>query len=390
MRDASVPFRPAARAGLPASGAFARTALALLAALAAAAPCAGAGPATPNPATRSLSRLAGLLGPKTLPAPPDWANRGGPPLFSFAWASDMHLDESRRARLAQAMRFIDEELKPQFLLITGDNNAITPGAAGPNDPSPPALRRQRFLKDWLASELKSPYAIIPGDNWPQEFDRVFGPSQYSFDCGGLHFILLAPDRAHHRRGLEGLSVFDGRTLEWLRADLEKNRERPALVAIHEPVFPPTFLDAPRLRKLLDGYPNVLAVLQGHLHADVELTSGGRAYLVAPALGPGEPPALKHVLVHRHALVVRTAEYDEKAGRFALVEKWQKIDVPEALQKALSAPPAGRFVPANHSCVPAHAQRDDPALIERVGELAAVFQAFLREELPRLLLQAAGR
>ena len=200
--------------------------------------------------------------------------------------------------------------------------------------------------------------VLPGDNWPQGFERVFGPAQQSFDYGGLHFLLTAPDRSYHGKGLEGLSVFDERTWQWMRRDLEKNRDRPVVVALHEPIFPPTFLEATRLRGLLKDYPNVIAVLQGHLHADMDLRADGRAYLVAPALGPGHPPAMKHVLVYRHALIVRTVEYDATADGFRLVAKWQKIDVPERLRARLKRPPVGGFRKEQPDAVPPHAHRDD--------------------------------
>ncbi len=343
----------------------------------------------PRPLVARLSRIAGLFGPRTLAAPPEWAKTDAKPLWSFAWASDMHLDRSNAGRTALAMQLIDREWKPHFVLITGDNGAIAAPADNGALPEPESLRRQRYLKSWLDKNLRTPRAIIPGDNWPQDFDRVFGPSQYAFDCGGLRFVMLAPDRHHKGQGPEGLSVLDEPTWTWLARDLQAHRDRPVVVAIHEPVYPPTFLDAPRLRRLLDGYPNVVAVLQGHLHADMELTAGGRKYLVAPALGPGDPPGLKHVRVYRERLVVRTAAYDQRSGRFALVQKWQRIDLPKPLRKGLAAPP-GPFKMADYTCVPAHPLRDDPELANRLGELAGIFQAFLGNELPRMLLQAARR
>lgn len=335
-----------------------------------------------------ISRVAGLFGPKAREATPDWAKIDGKPLWAFTWASDMHLDASRQERIARAFRFIDRELKPDFVLLTGDNNAMA-AEDDPNKPEPIGVRRQRFLKKWLGEHLKAPAVVLPGDNWPHGFERVFGPAQRSFDYGGLHFLLLAPDRSYHGKGLEGLSVFDERTWQWMRRDLEKNRDRPVVVALHEPIFPPTFLEAKRLRGLLDGYPNVIAVLQGHLHADMDLRADGRAYLVAPALGPRHPPGMKQVLVYRHALIVRTVEYDAAADRFRLVAKWQKIDVPENLRARLKRPPAGGFRQQNPDAVPPHAHRDAPELADRLGELGSILQEFVGKELPGLVMRAAN-
>jgi hypothetical protein len=175
---------------------------------------------------------AGTVSAADGPTADDVANAA--PLGSFAWVTDMHLDGSRLEYTAEAFRQLRTEWKPHFVLITGDNNAhpAAPGETTPADPpglggliSDPAahrhlpalrmadepeslgFRRQRFLRAFLDEHLQLPYAIIPGDNWPQDFDLVFGPKQYSFDWCGLHFLLLAPDRSLPRcqaRGAIGL------------------------------------------------------------------------------------------------------------------------------------------------------------------------------------------
>jgi len=299
---------------------------------------------------------------------PGWAKAAGAPLWSFAWVSDLHLDESRREFAAKAFRHIDEELKARFALFTGDNNAIAaaPAAAGP--PEPLGVRRQRFFKAFLQDRLKTPPVVIPGDDWPEGFDRVFGAKQYSFDYGGLHFLLLAPDRTFHGQGMEGLSVFDEPTWTWIREDLDRSREDPTVLAIHEPFVPCTFLDAPRLRTLVDRYPNVIAALQGHLHVDLEFRSKDRTYLVAPALGKTSPPGMKLIHVHPEVLIVRTIQYDKSAGRFAATDRWQKIPIPKPQRGKPAKPPEPGFAMRNYHCVAPHPHIDDPALAGRKGEL----------------------
>lgn len=309
----------------------------------------------------------GAAAPQPSRSMPDWARTAGEPLWSFAWISDLHLDESRRELAVKAFRCLDQQWKPAFVLFTGDNNAIAAAPAAEAS-EPIGVRRQRFFKSFVKEHLNAPAVVIPGDNWPEGFDRVFGARQYSFDYGGLHFLLLAPDRTFHGQGAEGLSVFDGPTWNWIRDDLEQSRQEPTLVAIHEPFVPCTFLDAPQLRTLVERYPNVIAAFQGHLHVDLEFRSGGQTYLVAPALGRTAPPGMKVIQVHPTVLVLRTIQYDKPAGRFAVTDRWQKIPIPKPQQDKPARPSEPGFAMQSYRCVPPHPHLNDPALAGRKDEL----------------------
>ncbi len=303
-------------------------------------------------------------------------------LWTFAWVSDIHLDESRREFVAKAFRHLDEDLRPRFLLITGDNNAIPSADRGGAPPEPLGVRRQRYFKDFLQRHLKTPSVVIPGDNWPEGFDRVFGAKQFSFDFGGLHFLLLAPDRMLRGQGAEGLSVFDEATWAWIRQDLERGPRRPTLVAIHEPFVPCTFLDAPRLRRLVDRFPQVIGALQGHLHVDLEFRSGHRAWWVAPSLGKSKPPAFKVVEVHADALVLRTVEYVPATDRFVMTQRRQRLhlDLPHLDRPLLPETPG--FSMENYRCVPPKPLVNDPALAGRSLELLWGIGRTLAEDLLR--------
>ena len=77
---------------------------------------------------------------------PDWSKTTQPPLRSFAWVSDMHLDASLLEYEAKPMRYIQAELKPHFVLLTGDNNARLAPAADAQHPESVGVRQQRFLE----------------------------------------------------------------------------------------------------------------------------------------------------------------------------------------------------------------------------------------------------
>ena len=289
------------------------------------------------------------------------------PVFSFAWISDLHLGGSRLELARTAFRWIDRKLAPDFVLFTGDDNAIPAPAEDPTKPQPEDSRRHQFFKDFLAGHLRAPAVVIPGDNWPGGFDQVFGAAQRSFDCCGLHFLLLAPDRTHKVRGMEGLSALDETTCAWIRKDLDASRDKPVIVAIHEPIHPPTFLDAMVLRRLVARHPQVIAVLQGHLHMDLQLQAGGTAYLSASALGPTSVHSLKQVLVFPDRLVIRTFACDPKTAEFAPLGPDWRVEVPRALRANLRRPDGG-FKLEKLAEVPPHPHIDDPALTERKWEL----------------------
>lgn len=296
------------------------------------------------------------------PAPPQPEE----PVFAFAWVSDLHLDATRLETTRMAFRWIDEHLAPDFVLFTGDNNSI-PARMDPARPEPADVRRHRFFKDFLAAHLKAPAVVIPGDNWGSGFERVFGPRQRSFECCGLHFLLLAPDRVHKGPGWEGLSVLDDSTWAWIRKDLDAHGDSPVIVAIHEPIHPPTFLDAPPLRRLLAGQPHVVAILQGHLHVDLHLQADGKAYLTAPALGPSEAPAFKHILVFPHRLVVRTIVRDTARHAFAPGRHERSIEIPAAYRAQIRRRAEGVAI-TDRGGIPPRPLRDDPTLAARRWEL----------------------
>lgn len=301
------------------------------------------------------------------PQPPAWTQTTREPLWNFVCVADLHLDGSRLQYAAEAFHYIDAELKPRFVVFLGDNNAQPADPSDAAHPESIGLRRQNFFKDYLQKHLQSPYVLVSGDDWPEDSDKVFGPRQFSFDQGGVHFILVDPDRVYHGPGFEGLSAFDKGTWQWIARDLETNRERPTLLAIHEPIFPATFVDAKRLRELVARYPNVVAVLQAHLHGDIEHRIAGRSYFVVPSLGKTPTQAMKHVLVQPEGLVIRTIAYNPSSRTFEMSNRIQWVEIGKPWRTSL-ARPSGSFKPEHHSFVPAHPLVIDPRLTLRMGEL----------------------
>lgn len=326
-------------------------------------------------------RLASLFSPREYGQPPEWSGEAEEPLFSFAWVSDFHLDRGNRQLIAAALDYIDTELAPDFVVVTGDNCAFAGEDGFRLDGESTAAARQRFMKTLLEEHLDRPFYVIPGDNWPWAFDEVFGPKQYSFDYGGMHFVFLSIDRGCKGMRLEGLTVFEDATLDWLREDLANNKDKPSLLLMHEPIYPPTFLDADRVLGILDDAPQVLACLHGHLHVDMEVEKNGRRFLMCPALGRTNPPGMKLARVFQDRIVFRTLEYDANAGEFRFTPKWQRVVIPEPLAASMAKPAPADGKGRNLSDVPPRPFISDPGLSKRLPELLGKLQRFVFKDWP---------
>ncbi len=320
---------------------------------------------------RRILELARNFELKPSEAAPAWAQRADPPLARLVWFSDLHLNQGYLPLAHEALVYINT-LAPHAVLITGDNCAYAPADFRPELTSP-YERYAAWFQHLLDRELRAPAVVLPGDNWPWDFHKVFGSRQFSFDVAGVHIICLGADRA--ARGVEGCAVFDEDTWTWLKRELAENPGKPTLVALHENPAPPTFLEAGLLADLLARHPQVLATLTGHLHLDAEFQVGHIRHLICPALGPSLGHGLKTIHIHPDAILLQTHERGEAGGAFHPVHIWQRIEIPPALRAGL-APVAPDYRPVKRSEVPARPLVEDPSLRNRAPELVAPTVAFL--------------
>ncbi|MCK5805437.1 MAG: metallophosphoesterase [Lentisphaeria bacterium] len=340
-----------------------------------------AAPTTQAQAKRSYSAydIARQFELQPMAEQPEWATSETPPLFTFAWMSDFHLRKGKTYELVKAgCNYTRDTLKPDFVVITGDNSAYALAPKKHKDKKKAKetlpLRRQQALQQFLAKELAIPYSIVPGDNWPWEFEKVFGPTQYSFDVGGMHFLFLSVDC--RGKGKEGCAVFLPTTWKWLQEDLRRNAQKPTLFFTHEPVHPPSFLEAAALNRVLSNAGNVLAALCGHIHLDLDFRRENMAHLVCPSLGVRGTHGFKLVKVHPERIVLETYEFDGKS--FVQARKWQKIDIPGRLRKGLGKPRGNISFTVNRSEIPPHPLVRDQELLQRAPELVGPAAAFAME------------
>ena len=112
------------------------------------------------------------------------------------------------------------------------------------------------------------------------FDLPDNKSYYSFDRMGMHFIVL--DCWNVYKPLEE------KQMQWLKEDLEANKDKPISVAMHVPLFTSGKYEPyhePDLLALFDKY-NVLFVFSAHVHSYERSLYKGTNYIVTA--GGGAP------------------------------------------------------------------------------------------------------
>ena len=180
------------------------------------------------------------------------------------------------------------EQQPEFIVFTGDLTHTT---------DDPAERRRRLAEfRTIVSDLKvKNVRFLAGEHDASldngaAFKEFFGPTYYSFDHKGVHFV--AVDNVSD----PGAQIGDAQ-LEWLRADLAKQEKNaPIVVLTHRPLFDlaPKWdwatRDGDKAIEILMPYQN-LTVFYGHIHQENHHQTGHIAHhsaksLIFPLPAPG--------------------------------------------------------------------------------------------------------
>lgn len=318
---------------------------------------------------KTLESVAKMNEIKPMAEEPSWAKRLDQPLATIGWVSDTHIGVSKGAleRTRSAFHLLKGDLKADCVIITGDNNAQSKGLPKRFAKLPKSHRNQIWMKQFIEQELGLPYVIIPGDNWPWDFEKVFGSPTRSLDIAGYHFVFTATDAK--AMGNDACTVFFDDTKAWLTEDLKTNVGKPTFFVVHETLVPPLFLDVPWTQALVGSNPQVLAVLSGHLHFDMDFQEKTFRNILCPAIGPGHVPAFKVIKLYPDAVILLTYEWDGKAYNQA--KKWQLIQVPERLR-------CGQAFKGlvNVKAMPIRPKVRDQKLLERAKEVDQALVRFM--------------
>jgi Icc protein len=174
------------------------------------------------------------------------------------------------------------EVKPDAVLISGDLA----------DHATDAEYEQ--LQELLAP-LDAPLYVLPGNHDDRNaLRRHFGvpggsaePVQYAADLGPLRLVVLDSTRPGEDRG-----ELDATRLNWLEATLNEAPKTPTLLAMH---YAPLDTGMPEVdevglpasdrrafESVIEGHPQILRIVAGHVHQTIAAVLGGRAVLAVPS------------------------------------------------------------------------------------------------------------
>lgn len=303
--------------------------------------------------------------------PPEWSQRKDAPLFQIAWISDMHIENQSTAEFnASILLQIRQLIHPVALLVSGDSWGM---GATPTE-------RQQSLKDFLKACLKDEIhaIVIPGDNWPQGYDTVFGANKFAFTLGGFRFICAAMDAAG---STNGCSRFADDTMEWLKNQFAAAQNSPIIYVQHEPVEPPLTLSAPEVAKLLDQTPNAILALAGHVHLDLAFSHRHWQQWICPTTmkAARQTTIFKVLSFYNDAVICQNWERNNTSTdqNFAPANKFLMAKIPAGLQAELHS--VTKFSMDDYTAMPPRPIAYEPsldanakALTQRITQFAMDF------------------
>ena len=252
--------------------------------------------------------------------------------FYFVQMSDVHWgfegppNPDAKGTLPKAVAAVNSlERQPDFIVFTGDLTHTT------DDPRERRKRMAEFRD--MVSELRvQSVHFMPGEHDAsldrgKAFQEFFGPTHYTFDHKGVHFIVL--DNVSDPAALIGDAQ-----LEWLAADLgQLPRDAKIVVLTHRPLFDlyPQWdwatRDGAKAVELLLPHPNV-TVFYGHIHQEHHHMTGRIAHhaakslmfpLPAPGSQPKRTPLAWDPAQPYRGLGFREVEAEVKSAEYALTE-----------------------------------------------------------------------
>jgi len=243
-----------------------------------------------------LAGVGGVVFASGLARGADYANAQDE--FFFVQLSDTHWgfqgapNPDAAGTLPKAIAAVNAlEPQPDFVVFTGDLTHTT---------DDPAERRRRLaqFKEHIGKLRTQRIRLMPGEHDASldngaAYQEFFGPTHYSFDHKGVHFVAL--DNVSDPKGAIGEEQ-----LGWLKRDLAGQKPDGRIVILtHRPLFPlyPQWdwatKDGDQAIALLMPYRNV-TVFYGHIHQEhhyktAHIEHHAARSLIFPQPAPGSTP-----------------------------------------------------------------------------------------------------
>ena len=213
---------------------------------------------------------------------------GGDDDFYFVQLSDPHwgfegaaVNPDAQGTLKKAVAAVNAlPRQPDFIMFTGDLTHST------DDPKERRRRLAEF-RDIIGALKVKDVRFMPGEHDAsldngKAFKEFFGPTHYTFDHKGVHFIVV--DNVS-----DPTAAIGDEQLQWLQADLNSQpKDARIVVFTHRPLFDlyPQWdwatRDGDRAIALLQTHDNV-TVFYGHIHQENHFMTGSIAHHSAKGL-----------------------------------------------------------------------------------------------------------
>ena len=179
------------------------------------------------------------------------------------------------------------------------------------------VNRKAYIKKYY--ELKNPTSFT---------NKM---SYYSFSPNE-QFTIICLDGTTEKE-LTSNGQIDDEQLNWLKKELEKNKEKFVIIALHFPLIEPFkskshhFIepDRTKLLDLINSYKNVIGVFTGHYHAARLVKIKNKIHNACPAVVQ-YPCAFREITISK----------DEKSKHLYVDFKWHVVNEPELVQHSKKA------------------------------------------------------
>lgn len=270
------------------------------------------------------------------------------PLLHFVQVSDTHLNYSyvqdatrllgsSEKLLEKTVEQINQIKDLDFVLATGDLVDI-----------PQEKLVDKFIE--ITMSLKYPIYELLGNHdvgvnskvdkkeFISKFREIENPisfvenmSYYSFSPSDKFTIICLDGTTE--KVITSSGQIDDKQLEWLKNELEANKDKYVLIALHYPIIEPFestdhFIvepDRTKLSELIDGYTNVLGVFTGHYHA-------ARLFKIKNKIHCSCPAIVQYPCAFREVTITQ----GEKGKYINLDFKWHVVNEPELREKSKNA------------------------------------------------------